>query len=904
MREKTSNVDKNKIPCPKTGKGSWFMDKQKVENPIVQPLLDPNCEFRQNASTEHAQIRPLENNRKSFHGSKVCNDDELVRHMSNLPGFLQKVEKEKSFQEKALNFGVLDWKQLEKWKFNECVPAKCHHKASSSSRGYVCMTTGPPKMDSYLKKQYPSNGLIPSVASMGRHSIPYSRSGSPHKKPPTAHISSATSTTKVRNETHRRKENFREGGKTEICDQAYQGSLSGSIDWHQNCHQRVENNYISCSVTTVNNCPRKDTKKKIAPENKALSVELEHKLSIPKNEVVNGGVKKSEMSLIGVEFNPRYVHVEPLPHNVLLMPKHLQMKSCSMSSQLTKSGAKGKRISDLSSPQEFGGLSVEFRSSCSLPVDADVHAESSIEPHNMVTSLANEVDIYEGACPELDPAASVPSEGQCKITHEKTTRSTFSVKAPKRSEADTAEQPTMKGRHPSPTRWFSFGFGMMNKSSNFKEMSMFPQSSSTYIAAKSGPVTESSSGMNKFDRDKATANNRGRSSPLRRLLDPLIKYKGSQSTKIVQPPNGPLYSMTSGTLETMEPSEGRDPEGVTGQGLLQLTLKNGLPFFKLVVESSSSHMLAAVVKRLPSNDKNNRCMIYAFYSVHETSKKSMTSTKGWKNIRCGLDYKIVGQMKISSFYVPKLHAKDSSHWAIRECVLFGVDREQEDEQAHEPLSDMEIAAVVLKSSCQNLNDGNLNDDHKPYRERGLPQCVLGATFDVGEDENSISTVVVLPGGAHGNPSKGAPSSLISRWRSGGSCDCGGWDVGCKIRVLTNDDKNGMISKESISSCAIGLVNLFVQGGERKSKPALNLESFDNGLYSLGLDPSIPFLEAFATCVAFITSQKFSEILDKCSQEKVPEAIIGKNKLKTATTFQGQIPAKYVTYPPPSPVGRI
>ncbi|XP_073297940.1 uncharacterized protein [Primulina huaijiensis] len=898
MREETSNVAKNKIPWPKTGKGSWFLDKQKVESPIVQPLLVPNCEFRQNASTEHAQIRSLEKNRKLPHGSKVSIHAELVRHMSNLPGFLQKEEKEKSVQEKALNFGVFDWKQLEKWKYNEGVAIKCHHKKPSSSRGYVCMATGAPKMGSYLKKQYSSNGLNPSVVSMGKHPIPCSRFSSPHKKPPTAHISSSSATKKVRNETHWRKENFFEGGKTEMCDKGYKFTQRGIIDRHQNYHQRVENNCRS-SETTVNNCPRKDAKEKNAPEKKALSVELEHKSSLPENDTVNGGVKKSTTSFIGVESSPQYLHVEPLPHNVL-MPKHLQMKSCSVSSQFTE----GKRFSDLSSPREFGRLSVEFPSSCSLPVDADVHAESSIEPHNMVTSTANEVDIYKGACPELNPVASVLSEGRCKNTNEKTTRSTFSVKVPKRSEADIAEQPTMKERHPSPTRWFSFGFGKMNRSSSFKEVSTVPELSSTYTTAKSGSVTESSSGMNKFDRDKANASNRGRSSPLRRLLDPLLKYKGSQSTKIVQPTNGPLYSLTSGTPETMEPYQGREPEGVAGQGLLQLTLRNGLPFFKLLVENSSSHMLVAVVKHLPSNEKNSLCMIYAFYSAHETRKKNMTWTQGSKNKSCGLDYKIVGQMKISSFYVPTLHAKDSSHCAIRECVLYGVDREQEDKQAHELLSDMEIAAVVLKSSCQNLNAGNLNDDQKPYRERGLPQCVLEPTFDVGEYENSISAALILPGGVHGNPCKGAPSSLVSRWRSGGSCDCGGWDVGCKIRVLTNIDKNGMISKESMSSCAIGCVNLFVQGGARKSKPVLNLESFDNGLYSLGLDPSIPFLEAFATCVAFITSQKFSEILDNSSQEKVLEAIIGTKQLKTATMYQGQIPAKYVSCPPPSPVGRI
>ncbi|KZV53413.1 hypothetical protein F511_10199 [Dorcoceras hygrometricum] len=868
MREKISNGATNKMPCSKTGKGSWFLDTQKVESPIVQQVLDLHCEFRQNASTGHAQTRSLENNGKPFHGSKVCNDDELVRHMSNLPSFLQKVEREKSVQEKALNFGVLDWKQLEKWKYNERVPTKAYHKASSYSRGYVCMATGPSKVGPCLKKQYSSNGSNPSVVSMGKHPIPYSRFSSPHEKPSTAHISSSCSTKKVRNETHLRKEKFCEGGKTETSDQDYQATQSGCVDRHQNCHQRVENNHISCSETTVIDCPRKDTKKKNAPRMKALSVELEHKLSLPKNDTVNGEVKKSEM-------NPQYVHVEPLPHDVHIMP-----------------------------------------SICALPVNSEVHSESSMEPHNMVTFLANEVDIYKGTCPELNPVASVlsegldiykgtcpelnpvasvPSEGRCMISHEKTTRPTFSIKAPRRSVADTAEKPAVKGRRPSPTRWFSFGFGKMNK-----EISTVPQLTSTYTAAKSGLVTESSSGMNKFGPDKA---NRGRSSPLRRLLEPLIKYKGSQSTKIVQPPFGPLYSGTSGTPETMEPSQGREYEGVTGKVLLQLTLKNELPFFKLLVENSSSHMLAAVVKRLPSNSRNDHCMIYAFYSVHEPRKKSVTWTQGSQNKICGLDYKIVGQMKISSFYIPKLHAKESSHWAIRECVLYGVDRE-EDKQAPELASGTEIAAVVLKSSCQNLNDGMLDDDQKPYREKGLPQCVLGATFDVGEDENSISTAVILPGSAHGNPSKGAPSSLINRWRSGGSCDCGGWDVGCRIRVLTGNGKSDIISKKSRSSSAIGHINLFVQDAERKSKPVLNLESFDNGYYSLDLDPSIPFLEAFATCVAFITSQKFSEILDNRSQEKVLEDVTGKNELKTATTFQGQIPAKYVSCPPPSPVGRI
>ncbi|CAA6669434.1 unnamed protein product [Spirodela intermedia] len=43
--------------------------------------------------------------------------DELIKHMSNVPCYLQRMEKGKggTLQEKALNFGVLDWRRLERW---------------------------------------------------------------------------------------------------------------------------------------------------------------------------------------------------------------------------------------------------------------------------------------------------------------------------------------------------------------------------------------------------------------------------------------------------------------------------------------------------------------------------------------------------------------------------------------------------------------------------------------------------------------------------------------------------------------------------------------------------------------------------------------------------------------------
>ncbi|RWW81901.1 hypothetical protein BHE74_00009669 [Ensete ventricosum] len=64
-----------------------------------------------------------------------------------------------------------------------------------------------------------------------------------------------------------------------------------------------------------------------------------------------------------------------------------------------------------------------------------------------------------------------------------------------------------------------------------------------------------------------------------------------------------------------------------------------------------------------------------------------------------------------------------------------------------------------------------------------------------EHMNSDRNVsVLLPAGFHGGPMAraGGPSSLTERWRSNGHCDCGGWDVGCPLTILSNN--NSIYSK--------------------------------------------------------------------------------------------------------------
>ncbi|XP_073152484.1 uncharacterized protein [Henckelia pumila] len=773
-------------------------------------------------------------------GSKVYNDDELVKHMSNVPCFLQQVGKEKSIQEKALNFGVLDWKRLEKWKYNERMPVRIHKKASSSSAGSICMGSGPPKMSPNLRKQASSQGLETDL-----------RIGSPQRKPFPSESSHLNPFKMERKDTYCREENsfdrIRQPRNLETPSQNFQGVQRNTVVRPQKFHHKVES-YDNCSEPNLDEVKIKDMDKETIAERTPRSLEQgKHRISLSSNDAINGQWKTSEKCMDdGVNHSRMGFSAEM--QNFLLVSKHFPKRSCSESSQFSEprmsldgqlAEAIGSRISNCFSPQESGEFS--------------------------------------------EKVIPTPSGAKVLITREKTAKRLLLVEARKRPDA---ELPTVKGRHPSPTSRFSFGLGKMSRSSSFKESSSVPRLSSTHTAVRSGPVMEVTTGADSIEKEKANSISKGRSSPLRRLLDPLLKKKESQPTNIVQPPNG--------TMATRGPCLDRKSEGLSSKGLLQLSLKNGLPFFKLVVENSKNGMLAAIVQKLPAIGKGDHSMVYTFYSIQEVRKKNMTWIQGSKSKRCNLGCDILGQMKISSIRLPKSCAKSADVCAVRECVLYGVDKEQVDEEEPEFLPGKEMAAVVLQNSCQKLNDRGLNDNKKMYQY-----------------ENTDSAVVILPDGVHGMPNKGAPSSLISRWRSGGSCDCGGWDVGCKLRVLTNHNKKSCQILESSTSCStIDCVNLFVQGREQNSKPAFNLEAFSNGFYSLELDSSIPLLEAFATCVALLTTQKLSEILDPNIPGHILEAIIGTCKPKTTisttttTPFSRQVPAKYTTCRPPSPVGRI
>lgn len=447
------------------------------------------------------------------------------------------------------------------------------------------------------------------------------------------------------------------------------------------------------------------------------------------------------------------------------------------------------------------------------------------------------------------------------------------TETPRRLDQNISKQPETVGRRTSPSRRFSFSNRRkISRSLDFKEVS---------------------SGLDRFNQDTVSASNRARSSPLRRLLDPLLKPRGVlSSAETVKPLKENLTSVSLKPFSASVVLQNQRHEASNVQALLQLTRKNGLPLFKLVVDNGSG-ILVAAVKQLPTPGEDASSLIYALYSVHEIKNKNGSwMSQGFRGKRSSFGYNIIGQMKVFNSCPPGYGGENlKDQYASRESILYGVEIEHGNRETPELKPSKELAAFAIKNLFQKTNDGAEGNYGNLCSHEGFTEQFLEHTCNGREIKDSDSTTVIL-GGVHGLPEKVVPStSLICRY--GGSCDCGGWDVGCKLQILTTQDQKR--NPRASSSCSTGL-DLFPQGGHQE-KPSFSLAPFKTGVYSVEFDSSISLLQSFFMSIAFLSSQKLHEIFEgMLDARNFTQPNIDK--------MDFDIPAKYVTKPPPSPVGRV
>ncbi|KAI3697134.1 hypothetical protein L6452_29909 [Arctium lappa] len=158
---------------------------------------------------------------------------------------------------------------------------------------------------------------------------------------------------------------------------------------------------------------------------------------------------------------------------------------------------------------------------------------------------------------------------------------------------------------------------------------------------------------------------------------------------------------------------------------------------------------------------------------------------------------------------------------------------------------LELAAIVMKDRIRGgRKEGDLGGWGLKFLKKDS-NCESCSRCSTGMD-------VLIPAGFHGGPRSrigGGPSSLIERWRSGGSCDCGGWDLGCPLTVL-----HARRDHEEVVLGDGGSFDLFEQVSYRLDVPVFKMVDVRGGLYSLRYKSSLSPLQSLSIAVTAIHSR--------------------------------------------------
>ncbi|KAF8051688.1 hypothetical protein N665_1683s0006 [Sinapis alba] len=319
-------------------------------------------------------------------------------------------------------------------------------------------------------------------------------------------------------------------------------------------------------------------------------------------------------------------------------------------------------------------------------------------------------------------------------------------------------------------------------------------------------------------------------SHLRRFLKPLLKPRETHSGNSVEGPRG----ITGCRTVNVNDSAYKKKAGSSMvRAVLQVTVKNNQPLFTFAV-NKETNVIAATQKKMGSSEEGECISVYTFFSIKDHKRKSSWLNQRGRGQTHGIISNVVAQMRVSSSF---------PSGSLREFVLFSVelDMEKSDLQLKN-----ELAAIIVKiprwfSTVQ---------DHNAFDK------------EVEDNIKDISATVILQSGVHSMPHKGGgPSSLIQRWRTGGSCDCGGWDMGCNLRILTNQH-NFSCKSSTTTSNSPPLSNpfeLFFLGEQAEEHPFLSYKPIKEGIYSVVYDLSLSQLQAFSICMALAECRKVSEL---------------------------------------------
>ncbi|XP_047156771.1 uncharacterized protein LOC124827701 [Vigna umbellata] len=835
--------------------------------------------------------------------------DELVKYMSSLPGFLKRSDGGESIQGKALNVGVLDWSKLEKWKSKQThtkAEASNFTSFNSSEEGLpTAATTSSTISVCHNRKLDGKKGLDSS-----RNKVSYKEDFAINSKMSAQNVKQYLHSeikTKTIGEELGMSITSLQRVKVNGCDEITSavGSSASKSRHHgipvvsnENSSGRNIEDEMRMQGLHPHSLKKKERNLKpssdkgfssLESKNKGVLFRSQKQTSSSSSELKN---KMNQWHESDIDADHKQSH-RMSGNIVLLRPrKILQLKSedCFQNSQ-----------SRTSSDEDIAESS---RSSLSYMSIQDVYTEDlhSEIPHSVAELVSSETLQQSNTDLDIGRSSGVYKKASCSnntlsfqsqdtciekdvLDNKLKNQCAFSNVLESRDH----EIPQPTPMNSSSSRRLSLSLSRIGRSFSFKEGSI-PKVSSMHVSSKSGSVTpESSVCLENHTKYKVKGHNRTRSSPLLRLLDPILKHKTSSIHYSDEQSVTSKGNIDSISLRTINLPDEKSKES-SFQALLQLTIRNGVPLFKFVINSERK-VLAATTKSLALQEKDDLDCYFTFYVVNEMKKKSGKWMSHWsKEKNCGYAYNMVGKMRVSSSKIAESNnEKSKREGVVKEYVLMGVEVEQLDRETPQFFMSKELAAVVTETPCEKIN------------HEGCLKCLADEKCFCRAQENDIygSIKVILPGGVHSSPNTGKPSPLIQRWKLGGSCDCGGWDVGCKLLVLSNQNMSSNIPRSSKSYPE--RFHLFVQEGAEENTPIFTLLPLKDGLYSVEYSSTINHLQAFFVSVIVLGNQKLQSSLEMNNiQEAIDKGFSSKNNHEV----QGKAALYYNPIPPYSPADRV
>nr|XP_043612036.1 uncharacterized protein LOC122583722 [Erigeron canadensis] len=455
-----------------------------------------------------------------------------------------------------------------------------------------------------------------------------------------------------------------------------------------------------------------------------------------------------------------------------------------------------------------------------------------------------------------------------------------------------------------------------------------------------------------------------RFSPFRKMLDPFTKSKSHKSPlgSAVEEPSEATSSLRNSTLRKSLLNDFSNTEGdsqcikkdscssITSSsatpahlsGSLKMRNKNGVPYFEFSVKNPHDVWVAK-----KWNTEDGFSWIYTFHMA-QNKRKSNASGRGSKDHR-SKEFLMMAQMQVSCYLCTEvLNAGAFNNSMLTEFVLYDLARPRQTvtqqpeglntkEESNEVIDqaklniqsnllssnpwpiadlhpDLESAAIVLqfpsrkRESVRYKRDDTRNDNLLNLSRMELEERITNSSC-----LTPAKVSVVIPSGTHGLPSDETHrvSPLLERWRLGGGCDCGGWDMGCPLLVYGNPDTRNEVYRNQP-------VEIFLKG-TRENTPDLTMKLTEEGHYAVDFHAKLSSLQAFSICVAILhgkeasitNSEDMNRQMMQCDSLRVfiedevkhlIEAVAEGEKRKPSKNINENQPT-FVVNPPFSPMSR-